>query len=175
MAKGWEAGGVSGDWGLKQAICLDLINQSHWTIQMKTNGLGCLLWLPHMQQCVGRSSAFWGLQLKNWEFLQTAGQPVHLFHHNSYPDWSIVKLKHSWLINSVSITEKGVFYVLIKLGRNCKKCMKYRIKNSYPNKLICVCIIHSTDICVTQLWWPHCNYDLKKKNSIWKNKQTLLY
>lgn len=40
--------------------------------------------------------------------------------------------------------------------------MKYGIKNSYPNKLICVCIIHSTDICVTQLWWPHCNYNLKK-------------
>lgn len=49
--------------------------------------------------------------------------------------------------------------------------MKYRIKNSYPNKLICVCIIHSTDICVTQLWWPHCNYDLKKKKK-YMEKQT---
>lgn len=75
VAEGWEAGGVSGEWGFLQANCLDLINQSYWTIQMKTNGLGCLLWLPHMQQCVGRSIAFWGLQLKNREILQTTGQP----------------------------------------------------------------------------------------------------
>lgn len=54
VAEGWKAGGVSGDWGFQLANCLDLINQSYWSIQMKTNGLGCLLWLPNKQQCVGR-------------------------------------------------------------------------------------------------------------------------
>ena len=154
MAKGWEAVGLSGKWGFQQANCLDLINQSHWTIQMKTNGLGCLQWLPRTQQCAGRSRTFWGPQLKNGEFLQTAGQRVHLFHHQSHPDWSIVKLKHSRLINSISSAGKCFFYVLIKLGGNCKKCMKCRIKKPYSNNLICVCIIHGADICVIQLCWP---------------------
>lgn len=126
VAEGWETGGVSREWRFLQANCLDLINQSYWTIQMKTNGLGCLLWLPHMQQCMGWSIAFWGLQLKNREFLQTAGQLIHLFY--VYPDWSIVKLNQSRLINSISRAGKMNFYMLIKLGQNRKKCMKWRIK-----------------------------------------------
>lgn len=96
---------------------------------MKTNGLGCLLWLPHMQHCVGKTIAFWGLQLKkkkNREFLQTAGQPIYLFY--VYPGWSIVALKQGGLINSISSAGKMFFYVLIKLGQIRKKCMKCGIK-----------------------------------------------
>lgn len=155
MAEGLEAGGVSRERGLLQANCLNLINQSYWTIQMKTNGLGRLLQLPHMQQCAGSSDAFWGLQLEN-RGISTDGWSA------CAPILSVYGLGQLWSSNRVDLLipfpgkpGKWFFHVLIKLGQIRKKCMKCRIKTSCPDELIRRCIIHTADIFVTQMYHPH--------------------
>lgn len=120
VAKGCEAGGLSGEWGLLQANCLDLINQSHWTIQMKTNGLGCLQWLPRMQQCMGRSSMFGGLQLKmkNKKTRNFYRRLVSKCTHSTAThNWSIVKLRQSWLVNCISRSGKWFFMCWLNLAK----------------------------------------------------------